>query len=160
MASGKQQHEWDTYFCDIAEVVRQKSKDPSSKIGAVLVRDNVVVSTGFNGFPRGIEEIADQTRWERPAKYQYVSHAEANAILNAGRNGIQTTGTTLYLVGFGPPTVPCVECTKTVIQAGVVRVVGRPYIPAREDWKDDLNFANELLKEAKVIFTELDLRWA
>lgn len=157
MSSGRQQQEWDNYFCDIAEVVRQKSKDPSSKIGAVLVRDNVVVSTGFNGFPRGIEEIADQTRWERPAKYQYVSHAEANAILNAGRNGISTVGTTVYLVGFGPPTVPCIECTKTIIQAGISRVVGRAYKEAPADWKDNLNFASELLSEAHVIFTELAL---
>ena len=155
MVSVKSQEAWDYYFADIAEVVRQKSKDPSSRIGAVLVRDNVVISTGFNGFPRGIDE-ADEERWVRPLKYQYVSHAEANSILNAARNGIETVGTTLYLVGFGPPTVPCIECTKTVIQAGVFRVVGRPYVPARDDWKDDLNFAKSLLDEAGVIFTELE----
>ena len=154
MVSRQSQFNWDNYFCDIAEVVRQKSKDPSWKIGAVLVRDNVIVSTGYNGFPRDIDESYEY-RWERPKKYQFVSHAEANAIFNAARNGIPTLGTTLYLVGFGPPTVPCIECTKAVIQAGCARVVGRLYVEARIDWLENLNFASELLIEASVVFTEL-----
>jgi dCMP deaminase len=144
------QKKWDIYFLDIANVVREKSKDPSSTIGAVIVGpDHEIRSTGFNGFPRGINENINE-RWVRPIKYQYVSHAERNAIDNAARNGTSTKGCTLYLVGFGPPTVPCVECTKSVIQAGISRVVGRAYKEAPESWEEDLQFSSRLLDEAKV----------
>lgn len=145
---------WDSYFLDIAEVVRQKSKDPSSKIGAVIVNaDKQIVATGFNGFPRGIEEW-QLDRWERPIKYKYVSHAEANAIFNAARAGVSVAGSTLYLVGFGPPTVPCIECAKAVIQAGITHIVGRSYKPAPDNWTEDLAFATGLLREASVEFRE------
>lgn len=148
------QRRWDEYFLDIAEVVRQKSKDPSSKIGAVLVDgNNSIFSTGFNGFPIGIDE-SDSARWERPLKYEYVCHAERNAIALAARKGSATGGSTLYLVGFGPPTAPCTECCKMIIQSGIIRVVGRPFIAARDDWKKDLEFSVALLKEAGVKFDD------
>lgn len=145
---------WDSYFLDIAEVVRQKSKDNSSKIGAVIVGlDNQVVSTGFNGFPRGIEED-DPARWERPIKYQYVAHAERNAIYCAARTGVALRGCTLYLVGMGPPTYPCVECAKAIIQSGITRVVGKGYKPVPESWVEDLKFAGALLLEAGIEYVE------
>lgn len=145
---------WDDYFKGICEAVAAKSKDPSSKIGAVIVGDHhQIVSTGFNGFPRGIQEWQPE-RWERPIKYRYVEHAERNAIYNAARHGIALEGCTLYLTGFGPPTVPCVECTKAIIQSGITRVVGFPYKPAPEHWMDDLWFAFKLLGEAGVVFAE------
>lgn len=148
------QNKWDSYFLDIAEVVRQKSKDPSSKIGAVLVdKNNSIFSTGFNGFPIGVDET-DESRWERPIKYEYVCHAERNAIALAARKGSTCDGATLYLVGFGPPTAPCTECTKMIIQSGIIRVVGRPFIPARPDWIKDLQFSVALLEEAGVKFDE------
>lgn len=144
---------WDSYFISIADVVRTKSKDPSSKIGAVLVGpDHEVLSTGFNGFPRGINE-AISTRWERPIKYQFVEHAERNSIYNAARHGVSLKGATLYLVGFGGndvPVVPCIECTKAVIQSGIVRVVGWAYKEAPESWVEDLKFSESLLLEAGV----------
>ena len=68
---------WDSYFISIADTVRSKSKDTSSKIGAVIVGpEKQIISTGFNGFPRGIDEVTDMSRWERPVKYQFVEHAE------------------------------------------------------------------------------------
>ena len=145
---------WDEYFIDIADVVRKKSKDPSSKIGAVIVGpDREVISTGYNGFPRGIDE-EDQTRWERPIKYEFVSHAEANAVFNAARVGVSLKGATLYLVGFGPPTLPCTECSKAIIQAGIVRVVGHGYKPMQAGWEESCEFAGNLLAEAGVEFCE------
>lgn len=141
---------WDKYFLDIADVVRQKSKDPSTQVGTVIVGpDHEIRSTGFNGFPRGIDESINE-RWVRPEKYQWVSHAERNALDNATRNGTPTKGCTLYLVGFGPPVVPCVECTKSVIQTGIIRVVGRAYKDVPENWVEDYQFAGRLLDEAKV----------
>ena len=149
---------WDDYFVDIAEAVRHKSKDPNTQIGAVLVGpEHNIVSTGFNGFPRGVLEL-DPVRWERPIKYQYVEHAERNAIYNAARYGIKLAGCTLYLAGMGPPTAPCVECTKGVIQAGIFRVVGKAYKPipdeTREKWEKDFEFSLVLMEEAGVIFNE------
>lgn len=146
---------WDDYFADIAQVVSTKSKDPSSKIGAVIVGPNHEIrSTGFNGFPRGINETLTM-RWERPAKYQFIEHAERNAIYNAARNGVSLDGCSLYLYGFGPPTVPCIECAKAVIQSGIVAVYGRPYKEAPESWTEDLAFAKLLLVEAGVALREI-----
>ena len=143
---------WDNYFLEIADVVRRKSKDISTKCGAVIVgRDKQIVSTGFNGFPRGIDET-DPKRWTRPLKYQFVEHAERNAIYNAARFGIALDGCTLYLFGMGPPTSPCIECAKAVIQSGIVRVVGRAYKVVPETWVDDFAFAGTLLSEAGVEF--------
>lgn len=146
--------DWNDYFGDIADVVRTKSKDPSSQIGAVIVGpDNEIRSTGFNGFPRGIDEL-DPKRWERPIKYQYVEHAERNAIYNAARVGTSTKDCRLIFIGFGPPTVPCVECTKAVIQSGIIEVIGIPYKEMPEHWAEDLAFSKKLLDEAGVKFTE------
>lgn len=144
---------WDEYHLSIAEAVRRKSKDPSSKIGAVLVIDHAVISTGFNGFPIGVDET-DPTRWERPIKYQYVCHAERNAIALAARHGTATEGATLYMVGMGPPTYPCTECAKMLIQSGIVRIVARGFKPLPESWTADLEFARLLLLEAGIEFVE------
>ena len=142
--------DWNSYFINIADMVREKSKDPSSKIGAVIVGpEQQLISTGFNGFPRGIDET-DLTRWERPIKYQFIEHAERNAIYNAARHGISLRGCIMYLVGLGPPTVPCIECAKAVIQVGITRVVGYAAKEVSESWVDDLSFANDLLIEAGV----------
>jgi dCMP deaminase len=144
---------WDEYGILLAEAVRQKSKDPSSKIGAVLTINHAVISTGFNGFPIGVDE-AETSRWERPIKYQYVCHAERNAIALAARHGTATEGATLYMVGMGPPTYPCTECAKMLIQSGVVRIVARGFKSLPESWVADLEFARKLLLEAGVEYVE------
>lgn len=155
MTSALAQQRWDEYFLDIADAVRKKSKDPSTQIGAVIVgQEGQIVSTGFNGFPRGIDET-DPRRWERPAKYDYVEHSERNAIYNAARTGVSLMECSLYLVGFGPPTVPCIECARAVIQAGITRVCGRAYKPVPGAWSDNLRFSEALLMEAGVVCTEV-----
>jgi len=147
--------EWDDYFIGICGHVRSKSKDPSSKIGAVLVdEDHGIVSTGYNGFPRGVEEDGRVYRWARPLKYSYVEHAERNAIYNAARHGTRTKGCTLYFIGFGPVTVPCTDCTRAVIQSGIVRVVGAAFKPIPDGWKDSLSLSSSMLAEAGVEHTE------
>ena len=148
---------WDTYFLDIAEVVKRKSKDPSTQIGVVIARQSKeIITTGFNGFPRGIEEAID-SRWERPIKYEYVEHAERNAIYNAARIGVSVQGATLYMVGMGPPTAPCTECAKAIIQSGIVRVVGRPYREVPDRWTSNFDFAVALLAEAGIEFEEVEV---
>ncbi len=200
---------WNEYYIKLAMLIASKSKDPSTQVGCVIVGpDHEVRSTGFNGFPRGVQEmhttsehrpmsvnrnlagneytvycscgdtigfpVADvqdfpyrfkhadvrdavleitekhehfvpptlelSERWERPAKYEWVEHAERNAIYNAARTGVSIKGCTAYL-NWEPR--PCVECCKGFIQAGIINVVG-PNIPfpsggTRKDWKFDVS---------------------
>ena len=110
---------WDECFMQIAHVIAERSKDPSTQVGAVLVtQDNIVVGMGYNGWPRGIDVNA--LPWEREGdfentKYAYVCHAEENSIYNA--NNI-TKGCKIYCTLF-----PCNECAKTIIQNGIKEVV-------------------------------------
>ena len=87
---------WTEYYMRHQYLASEKSKDPSTKIGAVLVRGDNIVSIGYNGFPRGINDSPERLN-NREEKYFYVVHAESNAILNAARNGIATKA------GHGPP---------------------------------------------------------
>ena len=113
---------WDELFILQASVIAQKSKDPSTKVGCVIVGDgNAVLSMGFNGFPRGINEH-DKSRWERPEKYQWIEHAERNAIYNAARHGINLTGSRLYL-NWNPKGI-CSDCARALVQVGVKEIIG------------------------------------
>ncbi len=129
---------WDDYYLGIAAAVAKKSKDPSTKVGAVLVRpNNTVCSLGFNGFPRGIED--DERLDDREAKMKLVIHAEMNAILTALES---TAGCTLYIW----PWLPCSECAKHVVQAGIRRVVTDEWETGVRDGKDRRwNFCLSLL---------------
>lgn len=111
---------WDEYFMGIAYLSSLRSKDPNTKVGACIVDSNhKVVSIGYNGMPRGIDE--NQVSWEKGeglnSKYLYVCHAEFNAILNT-RNGSYLDGCVLYVTLF-----PCNECSKAIIQTGIKEVV-------------------------------------
>ena len=114
---------WDKRFLELAEHVAQWSKDPRTKVGAVIVDDKKrVVSLGYNGFPRGVDD--DDDRYEdRETKHLFVSHAERNALDNAPRS---VEGCTLYAT-----LKPCSECAKSIIQNGITRVV--TYSPDRPD---------------------------
>jgi dCMP deaminase len=109
---------WDEYFLDIAELVSTRSKDPSTKVGAILVRDKVIISTGYNGFPRGINDDISK-RYDRPEKYLWTIHAEENAIFNAVRVGVKTENSILYVT----PMSPCSNCALSIVQAGIKEVV-------------------------------------
>lgn len=137
---------WDDRFMGLAKEVSSWSKDPSSKVGAVIVGpDHEVRATGYNGFPRGVE--ANPERWERPAKYIYVVHAEANAIANAAMSGTSSNGCTIYISGL----LPCSACAGAIIQSGITKVVvSCVVIPKR--WDEQMRAALQMLKEAKVEF--------
>ena len=110
---------WTEYFRNIANQVKLKSKDNTTKIGCVIVNiDNSIISTGYNSFPRGINDNVPE-RQERPEKYYFMEHAERNAIYNASRNGVSTIGCTMYL-SCG---IPCTDCARGIINAGIVKVV-------------------------------------
>ena len=111
--------DWQEYFIGIANYVKLKSKDKYTQIGAVIVgKDNEVVSTGYNSFPRGIDDDVPE-RQERPEKYHWFEHAERNAIYNAARIGVSTKDCTMYLTCG----LPCTECCRGIINAGITKVV-------------------------------------
>lgn len=110
---------WDLRFLKIAKEVSKWSKDPSRKIGAILVGNKKqIISQGYNGFPRGIADTQERLM-NRELKYTLTIHAEANAIYNAIYNGSPTEGTTIYVTGLPV----CSECAKMIIQTGIKRVV-------------------------------------
>lgn len=110
---------WDDYFMNICDAVSLRSKDPNTKVGAVLIgAEKQVLGTGFNGMPMGVEDTPK--RLERPLKYTFISHAEANAITLAARHGVSLNGASLYV-----NLQPCVDCFKFIIQAGIKRVMYR-----------------------------------
>lgn len=113
---------WDEYFILQAQLASLKSKDPSTKVGCVLVGEgNTILSVGFNGFPRGVDETIKE-RWERPDKYNWIAHAEKNSIYNAARHGIRLVGAKAYL-NFEPGAI-CADCAIALIQAGIKEVIG------------------------------------
>lgn len=126
------QEKWDLRFVAMAEMVSRWSKDPSTKCGAVIVRpDRSVASVGFNGFPRGVEDLQDHLD-RREEKYGRVVHAEVNAIL-AAREPLH--GYTMYTFpgGVGPS---CDRCSACIIQAGITRIVHVREVPKPGDFHD------------------------
>ena len=145
------QKEWDQRFMEVARLTATWSKDPSSKVGAVTVnRKNIIVSSGWNGFPRGLKD--DFTRLhDRETKYKFVVHAEMNAIYNATYNGTSLDGATLYV--YGLPI--CSECAKGVIQVGIKRVV-MPNQKIEGKWLDSWLTSMNFFDEAGVDFDFID----
>ena len=147
-------HDWHVYFMNMARHIATKSKDESVKVGVVIVGpDHEVRSTGYNGFARGVDET-DPSRWDRPIKYQWVEHAERNAIYNAARMGTPTKGCTAYL-----ESPPCTDCGRALIQAGIKEIVVTTKNPFadRKDWKESIQFAIDMLEEAGVKVTWTDI---
>ena len=106
---------WSDYLFGFAHHAATKSKD-TTKVGAVLVGpEGEVRLTAFNGPPRGVRDLSD--RFERPRKYLFASHAEANLVAFAAREGIATRGCTVYVTHM-----PCAACARTLIQAGIDKV--------------------------------------
>lgn len=147
--------QWDLYFLKLCEVIAEKSCDPSTKVGCVIVGpDHEIRSTGYNGMPRGVEP--NNIRLERPMKYHFMEHAERNAIFNAARSGISLKDCTAYCScapkengGSGV----CVECARALIQSGIIRIVLWNITDKNEakgTWRESVKYAYEMLVEAKI----------
>ena len=136
---------WAQRFMSLAQHVAEWSPDPSTKVGAVVADYfRRVVATGYNGFPRGVEDTAQ--RYEnRELKYRLTVHAEANALL-----GTAARGCVLYTTHF-----PCTDCAKLVIQSGISRVVYEN--PPSDRWAEDAAFSRTMLLEAGVVPVRLDV---
>ena len=141
---------WDEYFLGIAMLAARRSKDPSTQVGACIVsRDNIIISTGYNGMPKGCSD--DEFPWERigedqnETKYPFVVHAELNAILNA--NGRDLRGSRIYVALF-----PCNECAKAIIQSGIREVV---YLSDKYDGTMGNLASKRMLDAAGVKYTRI-----
>jgi dCMP deaminase len=137
-------NKWDERFVRIAQEVASWSKDPGTKVGAVLVNNKRILATGYNGFPSGISDNLERYM-DREVKLAYTVHAEVNALLNAAKNGAQTEGSTLYTTFH-----PCVNCAAAVIQGGISVVVSPTVHSAPERWWDSFTRARDLLLEAGI----------
>lgn len=144
---------WDEYFMGIAILSSQRSKDPSTQVGACIVNsENRIMSVGYNGFPRGCSD--DDFPWDRQGekqsdtKYPFVCHAELNAILNAG--GRSLAGCRIYVALF-----PCNECAKAIIQSGITEVI---YISDKYANTDGVFASKKMLNAAGVKLTQLKMK--
>ena len=119
---------WDEYFLWMAAAASIKSKDPRCRVGAVIAsRNNVVLSTGFNGLARGVHDD-EHILGNADEKLKVICHAEQNAIMNAARIGVALEGASIFVTKF-----PCLTCCNAIIQAGITRI----YTHDERFWNDD-----------------------
>lgn len=139
---------WDNRFLVLAKLIGSWSKDPSTKVGAVIVDDKKrIVSVGYNGFPRGVED-SEKRLCNRQEKYDIIVHAEVNAIAFANKS---VEGCTLYI----DPFEPCSRCAGIIIQNGIKRVVS--YKNKNDRWEKDFSISRKLLTEAGLIVDYYDV---
>ena len=111
----KKQAELDLRYIRMAKIWAENSYCKRRQVGAIIVKDKMIISDGYNGTPSGFENICED---ENGLTKPYVLHAEANAITKIARSGNNSDGATLYVTA-----APCIECAKLIIQAGIKRVV-------------------------------------
>lgn len=120
MENTEKQEKIDRRYIRMAKIWAENSYCQRRKVGAIIVKDKMIISDGYNGTPVGFENICED---EQGLTKPYVLHAEANAITKIARSGNSSEGATLYVT-----TMPCIECSKLIIQAGIKRVVySEPY---------------------------------
>ena len=147
----KHRYSWDQYFMTIAYLIGMKSKDPSTRVGAVIVTaSNEIISTGYNGLPRNInDKLVRYT--DKSYKYLSLNHAEENAILHCAKNGILVKGCSMFT-----PWIPCARCAKAIIQVGITRIIYDTNFPGNNiknqhnSWLQSINISLELLAEANI----------
>ena len=124
---------WLSYYAHLAETTALMSRDPSTKVGALIIdsESKAILATGFNGFPRGVQDdlTVNWDRYQGEERYLHTCHAELNSILHAARAGTKVVGTTIIC-----NRLPCVECTKAIIQSGITQIYFR--------WTPDLDTVN------------------
>ena len=140
-------NKWDKRYLNLARLVASWSKDPSTQVGAVLVRDNKIVSVGFNGFPHGVAD--DDRLLNRKTKLGMIIHAEMNAILHAERD--------LYCATmYTWPMMSCSNCAAAMIQAGVIRHVA-PKSTEYPKWSHSHNLTRKMFAEAGLELNEEEI---
>jgi dCMP deaminase len=131
--------DWDKRFMDLAWHVSTWSKDRSTKVGAVITLDRTLLSIGFNGMPRKVNDDRNE-RHERPIKYMWMEHAERNAIFNSH---CSLAGATIHSTLY-----PCADCARAIIQTGITRVVAPE--PELARWDSSHKIATVMFSEAGI----------
>lgn len=139
-------NKWLNRYVDLAEFVSMWSKDPRTKVGAVLVgRDRRNIAIGYNGFPPGVKDLAERME-DRPTKYFFTQHAERNVLDNAQ---FDCEGATLYVTMH-----PCADCAKSIVSKRIAAVACPP-APTEEPWAQSAKYARIILEEAGVKIIDL-----
>ncbi len=137
--------DWNLRFLQLSRDISLWSKDPSTKVGCMIIGPKREIrSTGFNGFPRGVEDTPERLN-DREQKYRLVCHGEENAILHAALIGVSLDQCDLYVY----PLPPCSRCSRAIIQVGIKRVFF-PDLPLPERWQEDVELGRVILAEAGV----------
>ena len=140
--------EWDNRFLELAHMVGQWSKEPRSKVGAVIVRpDKTIAGLGFNGFPRGVSDTAERLA-NRELKNLIAVHAEQNAIYNSRGD---LNGCTIYVT----PLCPCTQCAGAIIQVGITRVVAKSVGIHHSEWAEKAKISAILFAEAGIEYDDI-----
>jgi len=134
LVSTQKQNQFDKHYLEMTAIWAKNSYCKRRQVGALIVKDKMIISDGFNGTPEGFENECED---ENDKTKAYVLHAEANAITKVAKSGNNSLGATLYAT-----TSPCIECAKLIIQAGIKRVV---YL---DDYRNDDGL--KLLKRANI----------
>lgn len=148
--------DWDDWFMTGVYWIASKSKDPKTKIGAIIVKDKRIISTGYNGIPIGVDE-SFRNRHQRPEKYKWYEHGERNAIYSAAKHGIVTDGSTLYTNAL-----PCADCARGIIQSGIHCVVIHKQFNElcnsvkRDQWIEHDNITIKMFFEHGVEISSID----
>ncbi|MDG1548847.1 MAG: dCMP deaminase family protein [Candidatus Poseidoniaceae archaeon] len=143
---------WDIRFIGLAQHISKWSKDPSTKVGCVVVgEDREIRSTGFNGFPRGIDDDEERLM-DREKKYPLICHAEENAIMHAARIGVSLKDSTAYVTW-----PPCSRCARSLIQAGIREIVYPETGKIPDRWIEDFTISDSMLNEAGVAVRSIKL---
>lgn len=140
-------NDWNEVFMRGVYNISWKSKDPKTKIGAILVKDNIPIVQCFNGFPRLIRDDVRKYA-DRNLKRKMVAHAEANTIFLSARLGKNTYDATCYTQG-----IPCSNCAIALIQGGIKEIIVHkqwPNLTHSPEWVDSIELSNSLLKEAGI----------
>lgn len=148
---------WNYRFMELALHISTWSKDPSTKVGCVVVGpDKEIRSQGYNGFPRGVNDNIEH-RQTRPIKYAFYEHSERNAIYNACSFGASLKGCTMYVT-----MPPCADCARAIIQSGIKQVyfmappIDAAKVQSANNWRETVHASFEMFDESGVKVTELN----
>tara|TARA_E500000331_G_scaffold208386_1_gene199832 strand:- start:35090 stop:35593 length:504 start_codon:yes stop_codon:yes gene_type:complete len=143
---------WDQRFLVLASNIAGWSKDPSTKVGAIAVRDKRILAQGFNGLPVGITD-SDTRLNDRELRLSMTVHAEMNCVAFAAKSGVCLAGSTMYIW----PLMTCSNCAAVLIQADITKIIVPDFVePIR--WQDSFNAAREMFIEAGVSVHRIPIR--
>ena len=150
---------WHQLHCLQSRLVALRSKDPSSKIGSVIVSsDHTPISSGYNGMARGVDESKPERNDREKSKYDFYIHSEINSIINAAKRGVSCEGATIYITDL-----PCSRCTGAIINSGITSIIVDSLAFENKDfierWSDQINNSLDQINETNLEIGIYDLEY-